>query len=248
MIKVLINGVNGRMGQVVLNQAQTKDNFSVVCGVDQNDSITNSFPVYADYNNIKEDVDVIVDFSTPTASLNILKFAEANSIPVVIATTGFSDEDLNTIKEYSSRIPIFRASNMSYEVNVMADLVAKLAVLLKDSDIEIVDTHHAGKVDSPSGTALIFADSINAALDNEMHYEYNRESKREKRSKKEIGIHSIRGGTVVGKHTVAFYGQNETLEITHSVDSRSIFADGALKAAEFMINQKNGLYGMNNLI
>ena len=137
---------------------------------------------------------------------------------------------------------------MSYEVWLMSDIVSKLAILLKDSDIEIIDTHHNQKIDSPSGTALIFADSINYALNNEMTYEYNRHEKKEKRSPKEIGIHSIRGGTVVGKHTVAFYGENEFFEITHTVESRSIFAKGALKAAEFIINQKNGLYDMKSLL
>ena len=180
--------------------------------------------------------------------MNILEFAKRKYIPIVIATTGFSNEQLSIIEEYSKIIPIFRSGNMSYEINIMADIASKLATLLKDSDIEIVETHHRNKIDSPSGTALILADSINESLNNEMEYQYNRHSVRQKRPEKEIGIHSIRGGTEVGKHTVIFLGENETFEITHTVTSRSIFAKGALKAAKFLASQNAGLYNMKDLI
>ena len=237
----------GRMGQEVLKQVQASDDLSVVCGVDKVCSGNYDFPVYPDINDVKETPDVIIDFSVPDASIGMLKFASAHHIPSVIATTGFSDEQLNTIKEYSKEVPIFRSASMSYEVNIMSDIVSKLAVLLTDSDIEIMEVHHHNKVDSPSGTALLLADSINNALDNTMYYEYNRHIKKEKRNPKEIGIHSIRGGSVVGKHTVSFFGDNESFEITHTVDSRSVFAKGALKAARFIVNQKNGLYSMKDL-
>ncbi len=160
---------------------------------------------------------------------------------------GFSDDDINKIKEYSEEFPIFRSSNMSYEINLMAKLVSELAKKLSDSDIEIVETHHNRKIDSPSGTALILADSINEALNKEMHYEYDRHSKREKRDKKEIGIHSIRGGNEAGKHSVIFFGNNESLEITHNVNSRAVFASGAIKAAQFIIHKDTGLYNMNDI-
>jgi len=248
MINVLINGINGKMGQEVLNQVNLNNNFNAICGTDVQNGEIQGIKVYANPNEITEKVDVIIDFSIPRASLNILEYANNNNIPVVIATTGFSDDDLNVIKNYSKTLPVFKSANMSYEINLMADLVANLATKLKDSDIEIVDTHHNRKIDSPSGTALILADSINNALDNSMEYEYNRHSKKEKRSKNEIGIHSIRGGTEVGKHTVYFFGDNESFEITHTVTSRSIFAKGALKAAEFIINKPNGLYNMKDLI
>lgn len=248
MLKVLINGVNGRMGQEVLNQIEKSNEFEVCCGVDILNCAESAFPIYTDINLIKEIPDVIIDFSIPEATMNILEFAKQNNIPIVIATTGFSDEQLSTIKDYSKHIPIFRSGNMSYEVNLMANIVSKLAIQLKDSDIEIIETHHRNKIDSPSGTALILADSINCALNNEMNYQYNRHSIRQKRDDKEIGIHSIRGGTEVGKHTVMFLGENETFEITHTVTSRSIFADGALKAAKFLVNQKSNLYDMKDLI
>lgn len=247
MITVLINGINGRMGQEVLKAVNDSTEFEICCGVDKAAS-NDAFPIYNDISLIKKFPDIIIDFSIPKASINILNFAKQNNIPIVIATTGFSDEELNIIKEYSKKLPVFRSGNMSYEVNLMADIVAKLAIQLKDSDIEIVETHHRNKIDSPSGTALILADSINETLNNEMDYQYNRHSVRQVRPEKEIGIHSIRGGTEVGKHTVMFLGENETFEITHTVTSRSIFAKGALKAASFLIKQKNGLYNMKDLI
>jgi len=247
MLKVLINGINGRMGQEVLKQVNSSNDFEVCCGVDKFDNNL-GFPTYTDINLIKEIPDIIIDFSIPEASINILEFAKGKNIPIVIATTGFSDEQLSIIEDYSKIIPIFRSGNMSYEINIMADIVSKLATQLKDSDIEIVEAHHRNKIDSPSGTALILADSINNALNNEMDYQYNRHYVRQKRPDKEIGIHSIRGGTEVGKHTVLFLGENETFEITHTVASRSIFAKGALKAAKFLINQISGLYNMKDLI
>ena len=248
MLKVLINGINGRMGQEVLNQVNSSDEFEISCGVDKYINNDLSFNTYTDISSIKETPDVIIDFSIPIASMNILEFAKNKKIPTVIATTGFSDEELSIINQYSKELPVFRSGNMSYEINIMSELVAKLAKQLKDSDIEIVETHHRNKIDSPSGTALILADSIDDALNNEMIYQYNRHNVRQKRPDKEIGIHSIRGGTEVGKHTVLFLGENETLEITHTVTSRSIFANGALKAAKFLIKQNNGLYSMKDLI
>ena len=247
MLKVLINGINGRMGQEVLNQINLSNDFEVCCGVDKFNNNLN-VPTYTDINSIKEKPDIIIDFSIPEASMNILEFAKSKNIPIVIATTGFTDEQLSIIENYSKIIPIFRSGNMSYEVNLMADIVSKLALQLKDSDIEIIETHHRNKIDSPSGTALILADSINNALNNEMDYQYNRHSVRQIRPDKEIGIHSIRGGTEVGKHTVLFLGENETFEITHTVTSRSIFAKGSLKAAKFLVSKDAGLYNMKNLI
>ncbi len=248
MIKVLINGINGRMGQEVLTAINNSSDFEVCCGVDKFTVTSFPFPIYVNVNNIIEKPDIIIDFSILDATMNILEYAKQNTIPIVIATTGFSQDQLLKIDEYSKFIPIFKSSNMSYEVNIMADIVAKLAKQLPDSNIEIIETHHKNKIDSPSGTALILADSINTALDNKMDYQYNRQSVKQKRPENEIGIHSIRGGTEVGKHTVMFLGNNESFEITHTVTSRSIFANGALKAAKFLLNQENGLYSMKDLI
>ena len=247
MIKVLVNGCNGKMGQEVAESVRKTENMEVCCGVDRVDGGDNYFPVYTNINDIDNKPDIIIDFSVPQATFSILEYARETKTPIVIATTGFSEEELNKIKEYSREIPIFQSYNMSYSINVMRKVVAELAKLFNNSDIEIVDVHHRRKVDSPSGTALMLANSINTALDNSMTYEYNRHSKREKRSDKEIGIHSIRGGTEAGKHTVMFLGENESFEVTHNVTSRSIFADGAVKAAEFLINQEPGFYNMDNI-
>lgn len=248
MINVLINGINGRMGQEILNIIKLSDEFEVCCGIDKFENNSLGIPVYTNINLIKKNPDVIIDFSAPEATINILKYAKLKNIPTVIATTGFSDNQLAVIKNYSKYIPIFQSSNMSYTINIMSDIVSKLSTQLKNSDIEIIETHHKNKVDSPSGTALLLANSINEALNNKMQYQYNRHSVRQIRPKNEIGIHSIRGGNEVGKHTVIFMGNNETLEITHSVISRSIFAEGALKAAKFLISQTAGFYNMKNLI
>ena len=247
MVKVLINGCNGKMGQEVIKEIKITPDIEVLCGVDRRDTGDNPFPVFTNINDINLRPDVIIDFSVPESTLKILEFANKNKIPSVIATTGLSDNELKQLEEYSKNFPIFRSSNMSYEINLMSKLVAEIAKKLPESDIEIIETHHNRKIDSPSGTAIILADSINNALDNQMHYEYDRHSKREKRDKKEIGIHSIRGGNEVGKHSVIFFGNNESFEITHNVLSRAVFASGAIKAAKFLVHKDNGLYNMNNI-
>ena len=247
-MKVLINGCNGKMGQEVAKQVKLSQDMEVVCGVDKIDTGDNFFPVFTKIQEIDIIPDVIIDFSIPQATFSILEFAKQKKIPIVIATTGFSDGDIKKIEKYSEAIPVFRSSNMSFEINVMAKLVSDLATRLENSDIEIIETHHNRKIDSPSGTALILADSINNSLNNKMNYEYNRHEKREKRSKNEIGIHSIRGGTEVGKHSVIFFGDNESFEITHTCTSRSVFARGAIKAAKYIMLKDNGIYSMDDLI
>ena len=247
MIKILINGCNGKMGQELAKAIERNDNFQTVCGFDRLDAGDNKFPVYTDLSKITEEPDVIIDFSIPIATLNILKFAASKKIPVVVATTGFTEDEFKKIKEYSNQIPIFHSSNMSFEVSLMTHLVEEIAKYLKNSDIEIIETHHNRKVDAPSGTALTLANAINNTLDNQMYYEYNRHAKTEKRNPKEIGIHSVRGGNIVGKHTVQFFSETESLEITHTAHSRGVFAEGALKAAEYLVVQDPGFYTMNDI-
>ena len=246
MIKVLLNGCNGRMGQEVIKSINETEEIEIICGVDKTQG-NNNFPIFTNIEEINLIPDVIIDFSIPEATFKILDFAKINKIPTVVATTGFSKEQLDLILEYSKEFPIFRSANMSYETNLMAKLDAELAQKLTESDIEIVETHHNQKIDSPSGTAILLADSINDSLNNEMYYEYNRHAKREKRNKKEIGIHSIRGGNEVGKHTVYFFGNNESFEITHTVNSRGVFANGSVKAAFFIVTKEPGLYNMNDM-
>lgn len=248
MIKVLINGCNGRMGQVLVKEIDNFENLLLVGGFDINDNGLNTFPVYSNISDIKEKPDVIVDFSVPVASLNMLNYAVSSKTAMVIATTGFSKEELEIISEASKTIPIFKSSNMSFDINLMKKIVAEVAKALKGTDIEIVETHHNRKIDAPSGTAITLADSINNVLGGNMEYVYNRHDIHEKRKPNEIGFSSIRGGNIVGEHSVQFYGAHETFEIKHTSYSRDVFAEGALKACEFIFDKAPGLYNMDDMV
>lgn len=247
-MKILVNGCNGKMGQEVARQIKLTEDVDVLCGFDRADSGDNSFPVFTNIEDIDLIPDVIIDFSAPALTFKILEFAKKNNIPTVIATTGFTDIEMEKIEQISKIIPIFKSANMSYEINLMSKIVCEIATKLREADIEIIETHHNRKIDSPSGTALLLANDINNALDNEKEFVYDRHSKREARQKNEIGISSIRGGTEVGKHSVIFFGDNESFEITHNCTSRSVFANGAIKAAKFLEHKNPGLYNMNDLL
>lgn len=227
------------MGKEVIKIITEYPNMLLSCGFDINDNDLNAFPVYKNLEDIISPVDIIIDFSVPSCTLNILEFATKNKIPIVIATTGFSQEEMNKIKKVSNIIPIFQSVNMSLDINIMSKLASKLAIILKNTDIEIIETHHHNKKDSPSGTALLLADSINKSLNNEMKYTFDRHSIHNQRKKNEIGFSSIRGGNIVGEHTVKFFGLDETLEITHTCYSRSIYADRSSKSSSIFNNPKN---------
>lgn len=245
MIKILLSGITGKMGHEIMKEVNNREDFKIVAGFSRT---TNEDNIYNDINMIKEDIDVIIDFSSPDFTLNILEYAKIKKIPIVIGTTGFNDLELVKINEYAKYIPIFKSSNMSYEINLINDILSKYASKLRESDIEIIEVHHRNKIDSPSGTALMLADTINNSLNNSFNYVYGRGKAKQKRNNNEIGIHSVRGGTEMGKHTILFLGDNESIEITHNVTSRSIFAKGALKAAKYILNKKEGLYNMKDLI
>lgn len=246
-MNILLNGATGRMGKEVIKKVAEEKDLNITCGVGIGEN-NEKFPIYENTKDIEEKVDVIIDFSIRKASLNILEYARKNKIPIVIATTGFSDEELKVIKEASEEIPVFRSSNMSLDINLMAKIVQEIARVLNDTDIEIIETHHNRKVDSPSGTAILLADAINEVLENKKIYTFDRMQKREKRSKDEIGFSSIRGGNIVGEHTVKFFGENETLEIKHTSYSRQVFVEGALKAAKFIVTKNSGLYDMRSMV
>ena len=216
--------------------------------MDKRLTVFGDVPVYDDISKIKEIQDVIVDFSHVHATLEILKFADDKHIPIVIATTGFNREQEKILEDYSKRLPVFRSANMSFDINLMCKLVAQIAPLFADSDIEITETHHRNKVDAPSGTALLLANSINDALGGKMKYVYNRHDLSQKREANEIGFTSIRGGNIVGEHVVQFFGPNDTFEIKHTSYSRTVFAEGAVKALKFIADKPNGLYTMNDLV
>ena len=246
-MNILLNGATGRMGKEVIKKVAEEKDLNITCGVGIGEN-NEKFPIYENTKDIEEKVEVLIDFSIPKASLNILEYARKNKIPIVIATTGFSDEELKVIKEASEEIPVFRSSNMSLDINLMAKIVQEIARVLNDTDIEIIETHHNRKVDSPSGTAILLADAINEVLENKKIYTFDRMQKREKRSKDEIGFSSIRGGNIVGEHTVKFFGENETLEIKHTSYSRQVFVEGALKAAKFIVTKNSGLYDMRSMV
>ncbi len=247
MLEVMVNGCNGKMGQIVCDLVQQNENFVLKCGFDRTITGEFAFSVFNQTKDIIESPDVIIDFSVPAATLLILEYAAKNHIPIVIATTGFSDEEEKIIETYSKQIPIFKSANMSYDIMIMKKLLQWLAPLLKDTDIEITETHHNRKIDSPSGTAQMLANSINDTLGNHLYCQYNRHNERKKRDKNEIGINSIRGGNIVGEHVVQFFGEFETFELKHTSYSRKVFAEGALKAAKFLVNQSNGLYCMEDM-
>lgn len=248
MIKVLINGCNGRMGQVLVSEIDRFNELLLVSGFDIHDDGKNTFPVYSHIDDIKETPDVIIDFSVPSATFTILEYAIKYKIPMVIATTGFSKEQLKKIKKASEQIPIFQSSNMSFDINLMKKIVAEVAKKLQGTDIEIVETHHNRKIDAPSGTAILLADAINDVLDEKLAYNFNRHEIHEKRKSSEIGFSSIRGGNIVGEHSVQFYGEHETFEIKHTSYSRNVFAEGALKAVSFIVKQPSGYYGMDDMV
>ena len=244
-----INGCNGKMGQEVAKIVNSDNDCVLIGGVDKESTGEYTFPVYTDYNDINEEADIIIDFSVPVATMNILKYAKEKKIPIVIATTGLKEDQEAEVKEASKIIPVFKSANMSFDINLMCRIVANLAKQLQGNDIEIVETHHNRKIDSPSGTAMLLANSINKALDNSMTYEFNRHDKHEKRSKNEIGISSIRGGNIVGEHSVIFFSENESFEIKHTSYSRSVFAEGAVRAAKFIVDNKfkSGFYNMDDI-
>ena len=248
MLKILLSGCNGKMGHVIVDLVSKSDNFTICCGFDKDISNNLGFPVFSDVKAIDIKPDIIIDFSIPIASLNILDFAVKNNIPIVIATTGFSKEQEDIIVNASKQIPVFKSANMSFDICIMKKLVSWLAPMLKNTDIEITETHHNRKIDSPSGTAQMLADSINSALGNTHYCNYDRHSKHEKRDKNEIGMNSIRGGNIVGEHTVQFFGEFETFEIKHTSYSRNVFAEGALKASEFLVDKPVGFYDMDDIV
>lgn len=247
-MRILLCGANGKMGKVVYECASAFENTDVVAGVDpygENDN----FPVYRSFDDVDTKADVIIDFSHPALLSSMLKFATENKIPAVVATTGLDENGLNLIIKASKEIPVFFTANMSLGVNLISELAKKAAAVLSpDFDIEIVEMHHNQKIDAPSGTALLLADEISGVLENEPVYEFDRHSKRMKRSKNEIGISSVRGGTIVGEHEIIFAGTDEVIKISHSAYSKKLFANGAINAAKFIVNAQSGLYSMKDVL
>ncbi|NLJ78822.1 MAG: 4-hydroxy-tetrahydrodipicolinate reductase [Tissierellia bacterium] len=250
MLKIMINGFSGQMGQAIAEQIEYREDMELVAGIVTDvRSYAGDIKVYDDIRDFDGSCDVIVDFSHPNALDDLLGYARDNSIALVIGTTGYGDKDIAKLEKAAKDIPILYSANMSLGINLLLSLVYRAANILNDDfDIEIIEKHHNQKIDAPSGTAYMIADRINEAFENGKTYIFGRHTKTDKRTPKEIGIHAIRGGTIVGEHTVLFAGLDEVLEIKHEASSKGVFAKGALRAAEFIIDKDKGLFDMDDLI
>ena len=250
MIKTIINGCNGTMGQVLSEQILLNEEFEVVAGIDMNkDRLINTYEVYKSLDQYNGKADVIIDFSNPVFLDNLLSYGLEKKVALVIATTGLSDEHIENINLASKKIPILYSYNMSLGINIISNVLKQISSALKENfDIEIIEKHHNKKVDAPSGTAYLLANSINEGVGNNLNYVFGRSGLDEKREENELGIHSIRGGTIAGEHTVIFAGNDEVIEFKHTALSKNVFAIGAIKAAEFLISKEKGLYTMNDIL
>lgn len=250
MTKVIMHGCNGKMGQVITNLIAQDPEAEIVAGIDVSQHISNSYPVFSSLKECPVEADVIIDFASAKAVDALLRFCEEKQMPVVLCTTGLSEEQLKRVKEAATKTAVLKSANMSLGINMLLKLLKEAASILAPAgfDIEIVEKHHNQKVDAPSGTALALADSINDELNNEYEYVFDRSQVRQKRDAKEIGISAVRGGTIVGDHDVIFAGTDEVITFSHTAYSKSIFAKGAIQAAKFLAGKPAGMYDMSDVI
>ncbi len=246
--KILLCGACGKMGGNVLDLLQSDENAVAVCGVDLYPREI-GIPVYKSFADIQENADVIIDFSSPIGISERLEYAKAHKMGVILASTGFTKEDLAIVESYSKDVAIFKTANLSLGVNLMQALIKTAAEVLGDGyDMEIIERHHNLKKDAPSGTALMLADTLNEVFGGEKAYVNGRDGIVGARTKKEIGIHAVRGGTIVGEHEVMFAGEDEIITISHSARSKRVFAVGAIRAAKFLRGKAGGMYEMKHLL
>lgn len=250
MVKIIMHGCNGHMGQVISGIVEKDPDAEIVAGIDIADHGKNSYPVFTDIDACQVEADAIIDFSSAKATDKLLEYSAARQIPVVLCSTGLSQEQLAKVEETSRKVAVLKSANMSLGINTLLKLVQDAAKVLAAAgfDMEIVEKHHRLKLDAPSGTALALADSINEAMDNQYHYVYDRSQKREKRDDKEIGISAVRGGTIVGEHEIIFAGQDEVIEFKHTAYSKAIFGKGAVEAAKFLAGKPAGRYDISDVI
>lgn len=249
MKKIAICGANGKMGHFVANCIASREDCTVIAGIDSYTKQYSDFPIVETPDQMTEVPDVIIDFSNPSTLDSLLAYGIANNVPLVLATTGYSQEQIEQIHKAGEQIPVFFTFNMSLGINLLCELAKKAAALLGGQfDIEILEKHHNQKIDAPSGTAIMLANAINDTLDQQYHYVYDRQSKREKRDPKEIGMHSVRGGTIVGEHDIIFAGNDEVITLSHSAASKNVFAVGAVNAAVFLCGKPAGMYDMGKLV
>lgn len=250
MTKIIMHGCNGHMGQVITRLLIEDTDAQIVAGIDPYDDGHNSYPVFPVIGECTEEADVIIDFASAKAEDALLDYCEEKKIPVVVCTTGLSDDQLKRISEVSAKVAVLKSANMSLGINTLLKLLKEAAGIFGPAgyDVEIVEKHHNQKLDAPSGTALALADSVKSALGEEYYYKYDRTQERAKRDAKEIGISAVRGGTIVGEHEVLFAGEDEVIEFKHTAYSKSVFAKGAIEAAKFLAGKGAGLYDMSDVI
>lgn len=250
MVKMIMHGCNGKMGQVITKIVKEDANAEIVAGIDKYMGIPNDYPVFESIDKCDVEADVVIDFSNAAAVDGLLDYCVEKQIPVVLCTTGLSEEQLTKVKATSEKVAVLKSANMSLGVNMLLKLLQDATKILAPAgfDIEIVERHHNQKVDAPSGTALAMADSINAVLNDEYTYTYDRSQVRQKRDKKEIGISAVRGGTIVGEHEVIYAGEDEVIEFKHTAHSKAVFAKGAVEAGKFLKGKGAGLYDMKDVI
>ena len=245
-----MHGCNGHMGKVISELVAKDDAIEIVDGIDLNTEENFGYPVFANIMDCDVEADAIIDFSVAVAVDALLDFVKEKGIPVVLCTTGLSDEQLAKVEEVSKDVAVLKSANMSLGINTLMKLLKMATEVLADRgyDIEIVEKHHNQKLDAPSGTALALADVINETKDNRYEYVYDRSQKREKRADNEIGISAVRGGTIVGQHDVIYAGTDEVIEIQHTAYSKAVFAKGAIDAAKFLAGKGPGMYDMSDVI
>lgn len=250
MVRIIMHGCNGHMGQVISGLVEKDAEAEIVAGIDVADQGKNSYPVFPDIEVCNVEADVIIDFSSAKAVDKLLDYSAKREIPAVVCTTGLSEEQLAHLEETSKKVAILKSANMSLGINTLLKLIQDAAKVLAKAgfDMEIVEKHHNLKVDAPSGTALALADSLNEAMDGEYHYVYDRSQRREQRDSKEIGICAVRGGTIVGEHEVIFAGPDEVIEFKHTAYSKAVFGKGAVEAAKFLAGKPAGKYDMSDVI
>ena len=250
MIKVLMHGCNGKMGQVVSRMVDETEGMELAAGVDRFLGRENPYPVFESVEACDVPVDVVIDFSNAAAVDELLAVCVEKQLPVVLCTTGLSEEQLHKTEEAAEKVAVLRSANMSLGINLLMKLLQSAAAVLSPTgfDIEIVEKHHNQKIDAPSGTAIMIANAINDTLDNSYHYVYDRHARRMKRDPKEIGMHSIRGGTIVGEHDIIFAGNDEVITLSHSAASKAVFAVGAVNAAVYLKGKPAGMYDMKQLV
>ena len=250
MVKAIMHGCNGKMGQVISGLVKEDDVIEIVAGIDKFTGIENPYPVFTSLAECDVQADVVIDFSNAAAVDELLDVCVEKTLPVVLCTTGLSEEQLAKVKEAGEKVAVLRSANMSLGVNLLMKLLKDAAKVLAPAgfDIEIVEKHHNQKLDAPSGTALALADSINEAMGNQYEYIYDRSQRRQKRDKKELGLSAVRGGTIVGEHDVIFAGTDEVVTFSHTAYSKAVFAKGAVSAAKFLKGKETGRYEMADVI